>query len=288
MDNPSSTPSRSSSPSLIRPRSFELAVAVEPLGRGRYRSVVDPTWDGPGAPNGGVLAAILVRAAQTELGSKAPPPRAIAVQYLEAPSHGCVEVGVEVLRAGRRVIVCDVRMRVADRLICQTTIVCSAAREQSTHLNANAPQAPAYNTVQKLEFPVIPGVVPPIMHQLEIRPTFGSPIFSGASNALTGGWVAFRGDNAPLDAARLCALCDLWWPAIFNSLTAPVPLATVQLTVYLRSTSEATFAPVLARYETRNVTEGHLEESGRLWSADGRLLAESHQLAVLGPDRPSN
>jgi hypothetical protein len=44
--------------------------------------------------------------------------------------------------------------------------------------------------------------------------------------------------------------------------------------------------PVLARFETRNVLEGHVEESGELWSADGRLLAESRQLALLVPFDP--
>jgi acyl-CoA thioesterase len=38
---------------------------------------------------------------------------------------------------------------------------------------------------------------------------------------------------------------------------------------------------VLARFDTRTVHEGHLEERGELWSADGRLLAESDQLALL-------
>jgi len=264
------------------PRSFEEAVAVEPLGHGHYRAVVDRSWDGPAAPNGGVLAAILVRATQAELGSQAPSPRAIAVHYLDAPSHGPVDVAVDVLRAGTMVTACDVRMRAADRLICQMTIVCSASREQKAGRAAQAPQAPAHETVEKLEFPVIPGVVPPLMSRLEIRPTFGSPIFSSAEDALTGGWVAFRDDNAPLDAARLCALCDLWWPAIFTSLSAPAMLTTLQLTVYLRATSHHVLGPVLARFETCNVSEGHLEERGELWSSDGRLLAESQQLALLG------
>jgi hypothetical protein len=41
--------------------------------------------------------------------------------------------------------------------------------------------------------------------------------------------------------------------------------------------------PVLARYDSRNALEGHVDESGEVWSADGRLLAESRQLALLLP-----
>jgi hypothetical protein len=37
------------------------------------------------------------------------------------------------------------------------------------------------------------------------------------------------------------------------------------------------------RFQTLEASEGYLEESGEVWSADGRLLAESRQLAVLNP-----
>jgi hypothetical protein len=73
---------------------FEDAVAVEPVGDGRYRATIDRAWDGPAVPNGGVLAAIMVRAAQTELGPDSPAPRTVSVQFLDAPGHGPVEIGV--------------------------------------------------------------------------------------------------------------------------------------------------------------------------------------------------
>src|SRR4051794_11293350 len=41
---------------------FEQATAVERIGEGRYRAIVDPGWSTPIAANGGYLAAILVRA----------------------------------------------------------------------------------------------------------------------------------------------------------------------------------------------------------------------------------
>jgi hypothetical protein len=139
--------------------------------------------------------------------------------------------------------------------------------------------------VAPVESSVVPGA-PPIFDRLEMRPVFGAGIFSGAAEAVTGGWLAFRDDAAPLDAARLCAMSDLWWPAVFTARTSLVRVPTLQLTVYLRSTRTEMHGPVLARFETRNVLEGHVEESGELWSADGRLLAESRQLALLVPFDP--
>jgi acyl-CoA thioesterase len=258
---------------------FEDAVAVEPVGRGRYLGVVLRAWDGPAAPNGGVLAAIMVRGAEAELGPNAPVARTVSVQFLEAPSHGPVEIGVEVLRRGKRVAACDVRMRQADQLIAQMTLVCSTGRPQDTSLAHEPPDVPRFESVQTVDVGGTPGA--PLFSRLEIRPTFGSPIFSGAAEAMTGGWMALRDDVARLDAARLCALCDLHWPAVYGRLTSPAGAPTLQLTVYLRSTEQPVYGPVLARFKTRNIQEGHFEERGELWSSDGALLAESHQLALL-------
>jgi len=214
---------------------FENAVAVKPLGHGCYQAVVDGGWDGPAAPNGGILAAIMVRAAQAELGPEAPVARTISVQFLEAPSHGPVELHVEILRAGKRVAVCDVRMREAGVLVAQMTLMCSAPRVQNTSLAAEPPRAPRPQSVETVDIGRVPGT-PRLFRQVEIRPVFGSPIFSGAADAVTGGWLSLRDDDAPLDAARLCALCDLWWPAIFGTLSSPAAVPTLQLTVYLRQT----------------------------------------------------
>ncbi len=259
---------------------FEKSAAVEPVGEGRYRAVIDGTWDGPVAPNGGVLAAIMVRAAEAELGSQAPAARTISVQFLEAPAHGPVEIAVEILRAGKRVSVCDVRMRDANRLIAQMTLVCSASRAAQRSLARGVPPAPHFEAVERFEAGGVPGA-PPLFSQVERRPIFGGAVFSGAAEAVSGGWMALRDDDAPLDAARLCALCDLWLPAIFAWLTAPAGAPTLQLTVYLRSTEPPVRGPVLARFETRNIQEGHFEERGELWSSEGTLLAESQQLALL-------
>lgn len=262
--------------------SFERAVGVLARGDGRYEAVIDPAWSGPRAPNGGILAALMVRAAQAELGPSAPPPRTIAAHYLHAPAAGPVQLQVEVLRRGSRVSACEVRLREPDgeRLACQATVICSKARAQPTTLRRSAPQVPPPGEVAVAGRGSIQAL-PPMFERLELRPAIGGRPFAGAERALSGGWIALRDDDAPLDPARLCALCDLWWPAVFAKLHEPNPVPTLQLTVYLREPEPSLRAPVLARFETLTVHEGHLEERGELWSAEGRLLAESLQLAVM-------
>jgi acyl-CoA thioesterase len=254
-------------------------VAVEPLGDGRYRACIDSAWEGPISPNGGIVAATAVRAAQAEL-APGPPPRMIASHFLEPAPTGPSEITVEVLRRGKRVAAADVRMRQAEKLICQTTVVFSAAREQEIELLAKPPQAPPPEQVEEISEETLQRF-PPVFRQLRMRPVFGTPQPFGLQEALTGGWLSIRGDEAPLDAARICAISDLWWPAVFGRMERPAAVPTLQLTVHVRSVLPLVEPPVLARFQTRSLIEGHAEESSEIWSADGQLLAESKQMALV-------
>lgn len=260
---------------------FERAVAVAALGDGRYDAHITTDFNGPAAPNGGVLAALMLRAAEHELGPGAPPARTVAAHYLAAPAPGPAQLTVQVLRRGPRVCACDVRLRQQDdRVACQATIIFSAARPQSTTLRRAPAQLPPHDPAAEFDGALLPGA-PPLFFRLRLQMALGGPPFTGGEEALTGGWMSLRDDDAPLDPARLCALSDLWWPAVFGVLTAPSGVPTLQLTVHLRVVAEPVRAPVFARFETREIVEGHLEETGELWSQDGQLLVESRQLALL-------
>jgi Thioesterase-like superfamily len=260
---------------------FERTVSVCRTAGTSYDARVEPAWNGPLTPNGGVLGATMLRAAQAELGPDGPKPRSIAAQFLDAPAAGPVRIDVDVLRKGRRVAFADVRMWQTDRLCCQAAIVFSDPRASDlTRLTTPLPDAPAPDKVDLIEIAGLPGV-PPLFAHLELRPVFGPGLFVGSEReALAGGWMALRNDPAPLDAARLVAFTDLWWPAMFSLVRAPAGIPTLQLTVHLRSAERPAQAPVLARFETRTVAEGHLEETSEIWSVDGMLLAHGVQLAL--------
>jgi hypothetical protein len=88
-----------------------------------------------------------------------------------------------------------------------------------------------------------------------------------------------------VDAPRIVAFADCWFPAAYARLGAVVPAPTLDLTVYVRSPlppadmGAADF--VLAVFRTRWGTGGLWEEDGELWSPDGVLLAQSRQLALV-------
>ncbi len=61
---------------------------------------------------------------------------------------------------------------------------------------------------------------PPFARNFDFRPAVGAAPFSGADEALTGGWLRLR-EPRTLDAATLAALCDSWYPAVFATTGLP-------------------------------------------------------------------
>ena len=113
----------------------------------------------------------------------------------------------------------------------------------------------------------------------DMRRAVGAPLFAGADEALSGGWLRFT-EPEPLDVAALAMFADAWWPSPMPRLTRPAALPTIDLMVHFRSPPVAE-GPVLAVFRSSTAKGGFFEEDGEVWSRDGVLLAQSRQLALL-------
>ena len=124
--------------------------------------------------------------------------------------------------------------------------------------------------------------LPPIAHQMATQGAIGYAPFSGGEEALTGGWIAFAGDEpSPLDPPALALLSDAWLPAPYVLVQAPFGAPTIDMTIHFRARTDGRTGPALAMFRSRTSAEGFFEEDGELWSEDGTLLAQSRQLALM-------
>jgi acyl-CoA thioesterase len=119
-----------------------------------------------------------------------------------------------------------------------------------------------------------------------LTPAIGAAPFSGGEEARTGGWLRLE-DPRPVDHVLLATYADAWFPAPFARLTGPVAAPTIDLTIHFRTSDPAVAAgePVLTVFTSRTLQDGFWEEDGEIWSTDGRLLAQSRQLALLLPPK---
>jgi acyl-CoA thioesterase len=251
---------------------------VTRIAENAFRSEISPNWSVQRGPNGGYLAALMLRALQMAAGEGLAP-RSLTLHYLAPPDTGPCEVAITVERAGRTISTLSARLTQGGRLCVLALAVFSRPRAGLEIAEVRMPDAPAPEGAT----PVPPGAGPGFWSNYEVRMAFGAAPFSGSEDMRSGGWLRPR-EPRKADALFLAALTDAWFPQIFTRLTAPIPAPTIDLTIHFRAHLPLANARpddwYLLTVSTRLATEGFFEEDAEVWSRDGRLLAQSRQLAL--------
>src|SRR3954452_2700063 len=163
---------------------FERATTPEPLGAGRYRATMDRAWWIVRGPNGGYVAAILVRAMEAELAMPDRQLRSLTVHYPRVPPEGEVEVHVAVERSGRGLSTVSARLIDGDRLIALAIGAFSGPYESP--LSYDESPMPAVEAPDPM--PPAPDDGPmPFLRQWRMARALGA-----GGRAHTGGWMAPR------------------------------------------------------------------------------------------------
>jgi len=259
---------------------FEQATAVTPLGDGRWTAEADPEWFATVGPNGGYTAAIVLRAMTETLAAPEREPRSLTLHYLRPLVAGPYEIGVAVKRAGRRLSTLSARIEQNGQMCLLALGAFSEDFEAAAEYADPAPEVPRPETVEAI--PQERALVA-VARRFVVRPAVGGRLFGQEDEALTGGWIEFAESTPPLDAMALAMLSDAWIPSPFVRLDRPVGAPTVDLTIHFRAPGEQVEWPALAIFRSRFAHAGFFEEDGEIWSADGRLLAQSRQLGLLTP-----
>lgn len=260
---------------------FAADTAVEPLGDGRFAAEMSERWWVGRGPNGGYVAAVVMRAILAAVGT-ARAPRSLTVQYPRAPRQGPVELAVRVEREGGHATFVSARMEQGGEVQATALAVLSEDWEADGFAELEMPAAAARDEMHAVE----PGPSPDsprLLQNFLVQPALGEQAFSGGP-ARTGAWIRTR-EPRLLDAPLAAALLDTWFPAAFVRVESPRPAPTIDYTVHFRAPLPPAGAGAedayLVAFETRLARDGFIEEDGELWSADGALLAHSRQLALL-------
>jgi acyl-CoA thioesterase len=261
---------------------FDLDTAVESLGDGRFAATMSERWWVGRGPNGGYVAAVILRAIQAGTSGKRAP-RSLTVHFQRAPLAGPVEISVEVEREGGSVTFLSARMTQAGKAQATALAVLSESwSEEDAFDEARMPDAGEPGELRSFDPDAHPEA-PRMLQNYRARPALGEPAFSGGA-AHTGAWIRSR-EPRLLDAPLAAAFLDTWFPAPFVRLEHPYGAPTIDYTVHFRSplppSGAAPEDPYLISFRSRLARQGFFEEDGELWSADGVLLAQSRQLALL-------
>jgi acyl-CoA thioesterase len=271
-------------PSALRlDTEFDDATHVDAAGDGGYTAVLSPEWSAPNGPNGGYLAAIVLRALADAVADPARAPRSLTLHYLRPPVPGPAQISVTVERVGRSLTSLSARMGQEGRACVLALAAFATEFPGAADYGEPMPEVPQPGEVpQRDPHPL----APPIAHRFVARPALGHPPLSEGPVALTGGWLRLH-EPRPADALALALYADAWVPSPWSRLAQPNPAPTVDLTIHFRRRLPLPGADpqafVLASFHSTTSAEGFFEEDALLWSAEGELLAQGRQLALLRP-----
>ena len=259
---------------------FDADSAVEPIGDGVYAGEIVADWSAPPGPNGGYIAALNLRAIRAEAADPAKLPRSLTLHYLRPPAPGAVRIEVIVERSGRTASTCTARMSQGGKLTTIALCVLTTDYEGVADWTLEPPEVPPPEEVEAIE---LWEGAPSIFAKLETRVLFGPLPFTGGDEAVTGGWLRARGETR-LSPELLALYTDAWWPPPFGVLDGVALAPTLELTIHFRARpADDDDALVLARFRAEASIDGLFDERGEVWGRDGRLLAQSRQLALLRP-----
>ncbi len=271
---------------------FEIATAVTPLddqilpadpsaGLGiayRFAARIHPGWDIGGNANGGYLMAIVARAMAAVTGR---PPLTVTGHYLSpGPAGDCV-VEVTLVRSGRRMATATGSLKMGDREILRM-LGTFADQDHSGVLYRDGapPELPEYAQCVNAPGPMdteLPGLVARLDSRL--RPgddgfRTGTP--TGAAEII--GWFDFA-DRGPIDAFGLLLAADAFPPPIFNTDVPAAWVPTLELTVHLRAIPAP--GPLRCVFRSKFIQGGLLDEDAEIWDADGQMVCQARQLALI-------
>ncbi len=266
-------------PTAVHP--FDLDTEVTDLGDGRFGAEMSERWWVERGPNGGYVAAVILRAIQRAAAVERAP-RSLTVQFPRAPVAGPVEIAVEVEREGGTVTFLAARMEQDGELQATALAVLADDFDASGFAELRMPAVEPPGELYSPDPEQVPGM-PTMMQNYSMRPALGDQAFSGGPPH-SGVWMRAR-EPRLLDAPLAAAILDAWFPAPFITLERPVPAPTIDYTVHFRAPLPEPGAsaedPYLATFRSGLARGGFFEEDGELWSQGGQLLAHSRQLALL-------
>jgi len=235
-------------------------------------------------PNGGYVAAVLMRALQTrvdDLDSTHRPPRSMTIHYPAPPRVGDAVITTEIVRAGRSLVTASARLEQEGTPMAVAIAAFSPAWPGEEWHDETTPDVPGPDDIVhgERERPPLP-----FTSYWTYRFARGHVVDEHGPAAVDA-WIRLEHPE-PIDAPVVAAMTDAFPPAVFARSDTPNPVPTVDLTIHeLTAHVRARPAPGWLRcvFTTRFVTGGFIEEDGVVFAADGTLLAHSRQLALFVP-----
>jgi len=266
---------------------FDTDTAVRLQTTGIYATDIRDSWNVTIGPNGGYVAAIILRALLSHLDDAEKETRAITYHFLSPAKPGAAQVTVTTEKIGRSFATLIARLIQNERTVAMALATFAPPRSHFSYSDYNMPDVPLPETIDaSLQMnPAMPGHVP-FRDHYDQRLAIGPTPPGRSALAEVGGWTRFV-EKRPFDALAVVAISDSWYPSTMARDIPAITAPTIDHTVHFFSSLPCPDLTLddylLVEFRTSLAQSGFLQEDGRIWKGDGTLLAQSRQLALIVP-----
>jgi len=259
---------------------FDEATRVT-AGDSRWQGQTSEDYWGFVGPFGGVTAATILRAL-IEHPQRSGDPLSLTVNYCAPIAEGAFDLDVRLVKANRSTQHWAVELSQGGADVATLATAVFAERRPSwSHQQAPFPESAPFEQIRPY-----PKVAASWIKQYDFRFVEGDPDLGNAKKRLPASafsklWI---GDRVPrkIDMLSLMSMSDAFFARIFHARGELVPFGTVSLTTYFHADAEDLAAEdvsrVLAVADAKIFHRSYCDQSGELWSPNGRLLATTTQI----------
>lgn len=257
---------------------FDAAISLSIIGNNTYAGRTNPAYGNMVGPFGGTIGATLLNAI-VDHPDRLGEPLSLTVHYAAPIADGEFSVQARTMRTNRSTQHWLVELVQAGEVAAFATAVTANRRDTWAATDAIFPQVPLAESIAPA-----PAVARAAWtSRYEMRFIDGGPgaVDGSDDSSQTRLWIRDQPPR-PLDFLSLSAICDTFFPRIFLRRPKWVPIGTVALTTYFHADADQLSAegtnPVLGVARALNFGKGFFDQSAEVWSAQGSLLATSHQI----------
>lgn len=256
---------------------------ADPASPAAFTGQVQADWNIGANPNGGYLLALAAQALR-QVSPAQPDALSITAHYLRPGLAGqpC-RVDTQRLRSGRTASTLRATLSQDGgarlELLAAMGTLGADARSAPPRLSPPMPEIPPPEACVGRSG-AAQGVDLALLRRLDVRLHPGQAVPGAAGQARVSGWIRFADGRAP-DPLACLLMADAFPPAVFGLLGMVGWVPTLELTVHLRRRPAPGW--LLGEFWSQDLSEGLVVEDGALWDAEGQLVAQSRQLALVRP-----
>ena len=262
------------------PHAFDAAIRLRPAGDDHWHGQTSAAYANMVGPFGGITAAQALNGVLLHP-QRIGEPVAFTVNFAAALTDGAFELIVRPVRTNRSTQHWTIELRQQDAVTLTASAVTAVRRDTWGSEELTMPAAPSADALPTARRD---GPRPAWVDRYDMRFVEGGlPARFDGTEAGSRSLLWLRDEPPrPLDFASLTALCDAFYPRVMLRRGRFLPIGTVSLTLYFHADG-AQLAAVGGRHLLGEAgaaafRRGYFDQTARLWSPNGLLLASSHQI----------